>query len=424
MTSTPAAPRTSLTRRRVLATALAAGTAAATGTAVPAAASGAPVGRADAPPAHRGSTAPAGPGPVPLTLPAPTGPYPVGTVSLRLVDPARPDPAAGSGRCRELMAGLWYPARVPAGGGWDAHRYPRAPWMSEGVLRAFLAEVGFPLDPALGPLTAARTGAPVLRTDGDRLPVVVYAHGAGSHRGDHTITVQELASHGYLVVTVGHTHDTFAEFPDGRVITPDDVPMYPRDFATDLRFLLDCVERLAAGHNPDADGAPLPRGLRGAPDPRRIGAFGWSKGGTATALALLADRRIRAGLSLDAPMEPLITTDVDRPFMLMTASFPREGAPAVAEFWDHLRGWRLDVRADGAVHPSYGDNATLIPQAGRLLGMSEEQIQEMVGTLDPARAVRIQQAYPLAFFDRHLRHRRAPLLDGPSRAFPEVRFPR
>ena len=54
--------------------------------------------------------------------------------------------------------------------------------------------------------------------------------------------------------------------------------------------------------------------------------------------------------------------------------------------------------------------------------MTDRQIQDMVGTLPPARAVRIQQAYPLAFFDRHLRHRGERLLDGPSPAFPEVRF--
>ncbi|GHK01563.1 hypothetical protein SY2F82_33600 [Streptomyces sp. Y2F8-2] len=54
--------------------------------------------------------------------------------------------------------------------------------------------------------------------------------------------------------------------------------------------------------------------------------------------------------------------------------------------------------------------------------MTDQQIQDWIGTLDPARAVRIQQAYPLAFFDRHLRHRGRHLLDGPSAAFPEVKF--
>ncbi|MET8956548.1 hypothetical protein ACWEO4_36870 [Streptomyces sp. NPDC004393] len=87
------------------------------------------------------------------------------------------------------------------------------------------------------------------------------------------------------------------------MIIPGEVLMFPKDFAADLGFLLDCVEALAAGRNPDVDGKQLPQGLLGALDPQCIGAFGWSKGGTATALTMLADQRVRAGLSLDGPMQ-------------------------------------------------------------------------------------------------------------------------
>lgn len=202
-------------------------------------------------------------------------------------------------------------------------------------------------------------------------------------------------------------------------------PAYALDYSADLRFVLDCVERLAAGQNPDAGGRPLPDGLGAALDTARIGMFGWSKGATATACTMPADRRVRAGLGIDGPMQPGpghpgVTADLDRPFLLMTAGFPRATDPYVAEFWSHLRGWRLEVRAEGATHVSYGDNVTLIPQAGRLLGLPGEQIRQLVGTVDPARALLIQQAYPLAFFDLHLRHRRTALLDGPSPRFPDV----
>ncbi|MER7757031.1 acetylhydrolase [Kitasatospora sp. NPDC097643] len=404
--STPFTRRDAMTRRRLLGTALAAGAVLPLGLARPARATPA----ADTPSA-----------PPRLTLPGPTGPHPVGTVPLRLVDASRPDPVAGPGHQRELMVGVWYPARdVPP----DGDRYPLVPWMPADLARVFLTATGFGADTAAAPLTAGHEGAPVRRT-GRRLPVLVYSHGAHSHRGDHTIMVQELASHGYVVITVDHTQDAFSRFPDGRIITPLRDPQYgltPVDFAADIRFVLDRIEDLAAGRNPDADRRPLPDGLCGALDPDRIGAFGWSKGGTATAHAMIADRRIRAGLSLDAPMEPLITTDLDRPFMMMTAEFTRAQAPAVAQFWSHLRGWRLDVQAAGAVHVSYGDHQALLPQLATLTGMSDEDLRGWIGTLDPARAVRIQQAYPPAFFDLHLRHRGGHLLDGPSRAFPEVAF--
>lgn len=139
---------------------------------------------------------------------------------------------------------------------------------------------------------------------------------------------------------------------------------------------------------------------------------------------MLADERIRAGLSLDGPMQmnPPLAGDLHRPFMMMSAEFTRATDPEAAVFWSHLRGWRLNIQAQGAVHISYGDNEALFPQVAKVLGWSAQQLQETIGTLDPGQAVRIQQAYPLAFFDEHLRRGRGHLLDGPSPAFPAVTF--
>ncbi|MER7282150.1 acetylhydrolase [Dactylosporangium sp. NPDC000244] len=392
-----------LTRRGLITAALAAGLTAPLGLA----------GRAEAAPA---ASSPLTLSPPRMVLPAPTGPYPIGTVALHLVDRSRPDPVAGPGHYRELMVSVWYPAR-------DVARYPRAVWMSDPLMRALLQLNEIPADPvAAPPITAGHVGAPV-RHSGGQLPVVVFSHEAHDQRADTTIVVQELASHGYLVVTVDHTYDAFVEFPDGRRLAPLDGDYYlgARDFALDIPYVLDCIGRLAAGHNPDADGKPLPAGLGGAPDPRRIGMFGASKGGTATALLMGMDPRVRAGLSLDGPMEPLITSDLDRPFMLMTADYTR-ATPPVAQFWSHLTGWKLNVQADGAVHNAYDDYQVLLPQIAAAVGVSDEVLRTWIGTLDPGRAVRIQQAYPLAFFDLHLRHQRQRLLEGPCPAFPEVRY--
>ncbi|MFE6163912.1 alpha/beta hydrolase family protein [Streptomyces sp. NPDC056486] len=399
MTTTPFISRKGMTRRNMMGAALAVGAA--------------------VPLAGVAGSAWAAPAATRLTLPVPTGPHPVGTVQLHLVDRSRPDDIAGPGHFRELMATVWYPAR-------DVQRYPVAPWMPAGAFQAFLADAGFSDLASLGPLTAGHVGAPVRRT-GRRLPVVVFSHGAHSHQGDHTVMVQELASHGYAAVTVAHQYDTYTAFPDGRIAVPlhdRQAPTLPGDFAADLRFVLDCVEQLAAGGNPDVDHKELPTGLLGSLDSRRMGAFGWSKGGTATACATLADERIRAGLSLDGPMQmnPPLAGDLDRPFMMMSAAFTRATDPEVAAFWSHLRGWRLNIRAQGAAHVSYGDNEALFPQVAKLLGWSAQQLQDVIGTLDPEQAVKIQQAYPLAFFDEHLRHRRGHLLDGPTPAFPAVAF--
>ena len=51
-------------------------------------------------------------------------------------------------------------------------------------------------------------------------PVVLYSPGLHSDRSLGTVLIEELASHGYLVVAIDHTYDADqVEFPDGRVET-------------------------------------------------------------------------------------------------------------------------------------------------------------------------------------------------------------
>ncbi|MFC7533200.1 alpha/beta hydrolase family protein [Actinoplanes sp. GCM10030250] len=392
-----------LTRRGLLAAGLAVPLATAAGAGRAIAAPTAGRGTA-APGAGRVMAAPSGAGrmgaaPTRLTMPAPTGPHLVGTVSLHLAD-------------RNTMASVWYPAAP------GARRHPRALWMPAAPMRGLLGDNGFDPDVATGPLTSGREGAPALP---GRHPVILFSHGAAGHRSEATVVVQELASHGFIVATVDHPHDAYVEFPDGRLAVPDDVSTTPWTHAYDILFVLDRLEKIAAGRNPGR--LPLPAGLGAALDMRHVGVFGFSKGGTAAALVMNEDSRVRAGLSFDGLMESgPRPTALDRPFMLMTADFNRADAPAVEEFWQLLRGWRLDVRAKGGLHGAYCDHEWVIPQLVRLMGSGDEEIESWIGTLDPVRATRIQQAYPLAFFDRHLRGARSRLLDGPSRAFPEVCF--
>ncbi|WP_218004682.1 alpha/beta hydrolase family protein [Microtetraspora niveoalba] len=350
-----------------------------------------------------------------LTVPKPTGPHPVGTVSVHLVDRSRPDPWNGSGRKRELMVSLWYPAR-------DVRAHPVAPWMPKAAADRYLEMNDLEPGSLLLDRTDGHEGAPVDASLG-RLPVVLYSPGANASRAYGTGVVEELASKGYAVVTVDHPYDAaVVEFPGGRVETGGELTGFAKAVdvrVADVRFVLDSLPSLEE-KLPGRNGKPLF-------DLARIGMFGHSLGGAATSSAMYADPRIKAGLGLDgAVFGKVAQSSLDRPYMVVDTDGKGGMAtnPTLRTFWDGLRGWRLNVTLKGAAHNSFGDDVLLIPMSAGPLGLSKEQLQEVVGTIPAERALAFQRAYPLAFFEQNLRGRPQALLQGPSPAFPEVSYRR
>ena len=115
----------------------------------------------------------------------------------------------------------------------------------------------------------------------------------------------------------------------------------------------------------------------------------------------------------------MIESGLDRPYLLMDATkSSRATDPDLAAFWSHLRGWRLNLRVTGAGHSSFTDEQALIPQ----LHLPATDVEAAIGAIDTRHALAIQRAYPLAFFDLHLRRCDRHLLDGPSPRHPDVVF--
>jgi predicted dienelactone hydrolase len=391
-----------------------------------------------------------------LTLPAATGPYPVGTADLHLIDHSRANPWTATPAYRELMVSLWYPAT-------DVRRFPPAPHMLPGAAAHFGSAAGagatlYDIPAESVDFAATRTsgheGAPVARHQRP-FPVVLYSPGAGDPRTWGTTVVQDLASRGYLVVTVDHTFDASeVEFPDGRVVGGlleqlfDDVAQ-PSDFQTlaakifdvriaDTRFVLDQLAALDRGVNPDAEGRPLPAGVTGALDLRRTGMLGVSAGGVTALQTMDEDPRIKAAIDIGGSIEPapiqlwpVAQHGLNRPFMVMgSPSFNEENpamdhhrTPSWKMLWDTSRGWHVDVQLNGAKgEDSYKDSVPLIPQIARQLGLPGSFVTQAVGSIDLTRAVRTEETFVAAFFDRWLRGRHGQVLDGPDPRFPGVTF--
>ncbi|MFI9045725.1 alpha/beta hydrolase family protein [Streptomyces sp. NPDC053427] len=359
-----------------------------------------------------------------LTLPAPSGHYRVGTVNLHLLDTKRTDPWTPDRRPRELMVSLWYPATHTAG-------HPAAPYLEPAAAAHFLAVRGLPPNAVTLPTTAGHTGAQVDPKAG-KLPVVLYSTGRGSDRATGTALAQDLASRGYLVVTLDDTHDdSEVQFPGGRLEVATMPPGVPASRviaarAADTRFVIDQLAAINRGHNPDVDHAPLPHGLSHSVDMNRIGMFGASLGGAVVPEAMHVDHRIHAGANLDGQFfGPAKTRDLNRPFLLFSSqNHNRNSDGSWATFWKHLHGERFDLKLRGSEHLSFMDYAALWPQMAGPLGLSPTQLVQMFGTIAPDRAIEIQRTYLAAFFDKELRHQPSPLLDGPSRHYPEIAFVR
>lgn len=351
----------------------------------------------------------ASPAPVQLTLPAPTGRHAVGTVSLHVVDASRSDPWVPAQPFRELMIQLWYPAAT-------VHGYPRAPWLSSAAASVYERSNGLPAGVLRWPTTHAHVGAAMDRRPGGR-PVVLYSHGLGGERSETTALVEDLASHGYIVVTIDHVHDArVVELPDGRLpvsaipeLTPDnEVQLTAKAIdarVLDTRFVLDQLVTINRGENPDAERRPLPRGLRGALDLKHVGMMGHSDGGATTAAAMPADSRITAGINLDGTLwTPQARAGSNRPLLLIgRPDHNRDTDATWATFWANQRGPKRQLILAGSTHATFHDFAVLLPQVAPALNIPPEQVTAMVGSIDGRRAVALLRRYVNAYFDRYLR---------------------
>lgn len=310
-----------------------------------------------------------------VELPAPTGPHAIGSQELHLVDHSRPDPWRSGPR--ELMVSLWFPTfPLPS---------PRTPYAGSAVAPALATEMAGYL--GLGGDTVDLAGSSTHARRAAAVPhgrqVVLYSPASAASRVIGTNQAEELASHGYLVVTVDHTGEAPVEFPGGRVVMPCipwEDPVAVRTATdtrvADVRFVLD---RLRV---------------------TRAGIFGYSMGGATAASAMLVDRRIRAGINLDGGMydgdqpSEVARKGLDRPFLLFGAGgHSRATDPSWEAFWAAQRSWKREVLMPDGGHGSLGDYQFTLPALARLHGVPSGDLEPLVGTVDPAVAVaRVRRA--------------------------------
>jgi predicted dienelactone hydrolase len=248
-----------------------------------------------------------------------SGQYAIGHSTTVVVDPSRnPDGTPSTGAGRPLYLHIWYPIEAAARGHvaytWNNPVYNQNPGGAVYPGLPDLAALTFPGSPSLHPVTE---GAPIARGS---FPLLMASHGnlvaAAKNMPD---TLEFLASHGYIVVSVEHTGNDDAAYQASFVEGTLGLPLGPNPLlgsdvilqrSKDVSFTL--TEALAGGLD-----ALTHIHLRQAIDSENVGMLGYSLGGETTlatvtgisSAAYPAERRIKAafmgagtnyGLLLDA----------------------------------------------------------------------------------------------------------------------------
>ncbi|MDF1596446.1 MAG: dienelactone hydrolase family protein [Acidimicrobiia bacterium] len=336
-------------------------------------------------------------------LPQPTGKYGIGTVETVITDTGRRDPYDPEGRARRLMLQVWYPAD-------PARDADPEPWLEQSdIVGPAIAETfGFPsfalghsaLIDSHGYSQAAIAGT-------DEFPVVIYSHGWKGLRAAGLDQIEDLVSHGFIVVAPDHTYGAAATaFPDGELVTyePSALPEFgtvPDEeydeaalilvatFAADLGFVMDELERL------NGDPAWL---LSGRMDLDRIGLFGHSTGGGAVVAICAVDERCDAAVGFDPWVEPvpaqILEDGFDVPFLAIRSEewLGYDNDPVLQRF--ALRSSKTDLLGlMGAGHQDF----SVLPRFSAV-----SVVLDLKGSIDSDRAAEIVNTYLVKFFEAEL----------------------
>jgi dienelactone hydrolase len=363
-----------------------------------------------------------------VVLPAPTGPYAVGRAEYDWVDETRGESLRkGTDTKRELVVWIWYPAAaqaaVPAAE-YLPDQWSRAEAQDRGVAARFLMQ-------NLGSVRVHAIADAPMASAQPFYPVLIFEPGLGPIATDYTTLAEDLASHGYVVAACTPTYSAgMVVFPDGRIArgtregsVPDAASVEASNkilnrlinvWAADDEFVLNQMEAL---NRNDPSGK-----FTGRLNLQSVGVFGHSFGGSTAAQVCRLDSRFAAGVDIDGyPRGDVIQTGIHQPFMFIWGDHP---VPPNAEWlqavrntqaiYDKLDSGGYQITINGARHFNFTDNGAF---ASTFLRM-----EHALGSIDGQRALRTTSDYLRAFFDHHLKGSEEPLLEGPSKKYPEAQF--
>ena len=371
-----------------------------------------------------------------IEAPPLTGRHGVGRRFMIWTDSSRRDPVDTT-RARELALWIWYPAAQSP----TEQRQPVLPeqWRARRI-EALTPKLGAEVARAAGELRVhARADAPLLPGK-ERLPVLLFTPGLGWLASDYSVLLEELASHGYVIVGLAPTG--FADvvrLADGREVLRT-LGIGEKIGADQVHVHEDALFALRRLRAFVADKRSF---VHGRVDLARIGAVGHSLGGTTSLVVAARDSDVRAAANIDGdPMGDVTSMRPRQPLLLISSETPTIGElpPGITAEHRELTRQGLErsetrrtndwlristdareayrIRLLGTRHLNFEDAAL----ASALLVTPKERWMR-VGTIDGARGLAVTAELVRTFFDHTLcGSGDDEVLRAPERRIPEARL--
>ncbi len=253
-------------------------------------------------------------------------------------------------------------------------------------------------------------------------PVIIYNHGYSGYSSVYQIAFEELASHGYIVISLNHINESAVVLRDNNTEMQNPKGLFYQDHknelngkrinelqdiilnsdeAGELKKAYDELLQLTPLHNETIrlwkeDCLSVIRlinimksrnlGITSNFDMSRIGIMGHSVGGAVAGETLLASKDIKAGINLDGfQLGTLHMNILDKPFMFISSNSHGNRYLRYSSFISEKNKDVTALSLKGFRHDSFTDDNFL----------RNNKIEEM----------QIQLQLIKAFFDKHLKNR-------------------
>ncbi|KAI5778553.1 Alpha/Beta hydrolase protein [Geopyxis carbonaria] len=340
---------------------------------------------------------------VAIRLPAPSGPHTVGTHIYTFTDTSRAESHNTTQR-RKILAQYFYPTSRTYSSSASTYRY--AP---PAALRALETNYGLPSG-LLSPISTNSHYEPHLAHSRKLQAALIFSPGFGNSRVIYTSLLEDLASHGYLVVSLDHPYDSLlTEFPDGTSIATA-VPSPETDAVIHHYLDIRTADILYVASR-------LPRS-------QRIGVFGHSLGGAAAARAIAANpQRFSGGLNMDGRLFQTPAVNLQTPFLLLGRQLAnRTGDDKIAS-WSAFREVQACFANEISLKKFQHGTFTDFPAIVELLSIPKSaDIEALLGTVDGMRSQVILRKLLAAFWGFTLGGKNPGAVAAERKDLPEVVF--